>query len=116
MEAQSALNEDSLYAAIELMEGMPEIRFPQCPWGNGEMSLLAALDRFQTRVNEVKALSPEERAWQMESWSTVIYGCGGWHRYYLRLDGKVYFSKRHSNNQGIADATALGFNLWEERL
>lgn len=38
-----------------------------------------------------------------------IYGSGGWHRYYLRADGYVYFSKFHATEEAIQDAEALGF-------
>ncbi len=41
----------------------------------------------------------------------VIYGCGGWHRYYVRLNGCVCFSARHGRNK-IAAAKAAGFEIF----
>ena len=40
-----------------------------------------------------------------------IYGHGGWHRYYLRLDGYVYFSEKHAHEPAISNAKALGFRI-----
>lgn len=42
----------------------------------------------------------------------VIYGSGGWNRYFVRGDGRLIFSKRHSGNkERIKLAKALGFDV-----
>jgi len=46
----------------------------------------------------------------------VIYGDGGWNRYYVRVSGEVCFSKHHAawpKDESIADAQAAGFDLFE---
>ena len=48
-----------------------------------------------------------------ESSSVVIYGFGGWSRYFVTLGGEVVFSRRHSENRpaAIARAKAQGFRI-----
>jgi hypothetical protein len=41
----------------------------------------------------------------------VIYGLGGWNRYFVRPTGEVRFSARHSNGSGVDRAIAAGFEV-----
>lgn len=47
-----------------------------------------------------------------EQTTQVIYGVGGWHRYVLREDGEVTFSKYHCPSEEIcARAREVGFSV-----
>lgn len=42
----------------------------------------------------------------------VIYGTGGWNRYYVRGSGEVHFSVHHSTEKNRQKAAAQGFPLF----
>lgn len=44
-----------------------------------------------------------------DSNKTILYGAGGFHRYYINEDGTVRFSHRHALPDAIAKALSLGF-------
>ena len=46
-----------------------------------------------------------------DSTQIVIYGEGGWTRYYVRGDGSVVFSERHSAPKSLERAKAAGFTI-----
>ena len=42
----------------------------------------------------------------------TIYGQGGWHRYYIKGNGGVGFSRGHAMDEGIQSAQKAGFSLF----
>jgi hypothetical protein len=43
----------------------------------------------------------------------VIYGRGGWNRWYVDYKGEIHFSARHATPKVSADiARGYGFNVW----
>jgi hypothetical protein len=44
-----------------------------------------------------------------ETLSDTIYGAGGYHRYIVRYDGEIVFSRYHSRPVRIEDAERAGF-------
>ena len=46
-----------------------------------------------------------------DSNKTIIFGGGGWNRYYVDRDGTVRFSRRHSCEPLITKAITLGFKV-----
>lgn len=45
-------------------------------------------------------------------YGAIIYGAGGWNRYYVTHSGEVVFSASHSNGGGIEKAEQVGFRIW----
>lgn len=43
--------------------------------------------------------------------TAVIYGAGGYNRYFIREDGRIVFSVSHSTSEGRKKAEAAGFDL-----
>ena len=41
----------------------------------------------------------------------AIYGASGYHRYIVRGDGRIVFSRYHATAEGIAKALAAGFDV-----
>ncbi|MDD5050950.1 MAG: hypothetical protein PHV93_04430 [Candidatus Pacebacteria bacterium] len=95
---------------------------------SGEFDVASALNALREEqrkslgINQNRPLeSAEEIKWQGMSpdrphWKRTIYGDGGWHRYFLRSDGSVHFSRSHMKAVGdeetMRKVTSLGFNLW----
>ena len=42
----------------------------------------------------------------------IVYGSGGWHRYFIEPDGSIYFSRGHKSfNDDLAKIEAMGFGI-----
>ena len=77
------------------------------------ITLEDALDWAITAV-EGPPRNDSSRSWKVTKTgykSKVIYGRGGWHRYFVK-GNEVVFSARHSNAEGIAKAEEVGFIIW----
>lgn len=80
--------------------------------------------RFKQAYEEmIKKLSPDELKYRREigygvgiEGNSAIYGDGGFHRYFVRSDGNIVFSKSHSFGERITKARDAGFTIsGEER-
>lgn len=49
--------------------------------------------------------------WILKDFGAVIYGYGGHNRYFLRGNGTVEFSARHSSAKDVVKARELGFKV-----
>lgn len=79
----------------------------------GEWSLKGAREEYEKlRQRIIAEKDPLEKAHMMAHQSTgiIIYGSGGWHRYYVRSDGNVVFSAGHGP-RGVERAKAEGFGI-----
>jgi hypothetical protein len=111
MEEQHIGRMEDLIIALELME----------PFGmaakTGTYSLADAIDHY----HKIHAKISADEYWreyhgkggpgENHVCGEAIYGNGGWHRYYLRLDGYIYFSEHHAHEPAISNAKALGFRI-----
>lgn len=52
-----------------------------------------------------------ERFSQDDRFSYVIYGDGGWNRYFIRNDGRVAFSRHHGYKHSLELAERVGFDI-----
>ena len=96
---------EDLRIALDLME-------PRGMAGEtGPYTLASAIEHYHRLHAEIAADEPMREYYGNCVCGEAIYGNGGWHRYYLRLDGYVYFSTFHSHERAIADARSLGFRL-----
>jgi|15BtaG_2_1085339.scaffolds.fasta_scaffold01248_7 hypothetical protein len=50
-----------------------------------------------------------QQLWELDQIPYVIYGDGGWNRYYVGDDGEVWFSSQHATVPDIMKARGLGF-------
>ena len=96
---------DELRAALELIEpgGMVETT------NSSHVSLDHALAEYRRILAD-----PDELREYRETFTIVggpIYGHGGMHRYYLRIDGHLYFSARHASPRATRNAECLGFRI-----
>ena len=87
--------------------------------GQGSETTYAfALSHWKKRQVKLDELwDHDPAAWEddMESNSpigAVIYGEGGWTRWFVRLDGEVTLSRWNSNPEVCKKAEALGFRLY----
>lgn len=56
--------------------------------------------------------SLEEEGEEPEFYGNIIYGDGGWNRYFVRSDGEIFFSSRHTRSQEtILKAQEAGFQI-----
>ena len=98
-------NPDEIRVALELME----------PFGMASKSD-DCIYSLAHSVAEYRRLHAEISAGERDNDGNAacggaIYGNGGWHRYYLRLDGYIYFSSFHASESRVRDAEALGFRI-----
>ena len=74
-----------------------------------------ALNTWIAYVEEAETFDPEyakTERFKMEGIGVVIYGEGGWNRYYVRGSGEIVFSKHHSSSQEKVDkAKEIGFGI-----
>lgn len=65
---------------------------------------------FLTRLKDAE--DEEERKWIQDMYGQVIYGVGGYNRYFVRGDGRLIFSKSHSiSDEKTKLAESLGFDI-----
>ena len=97
---------EELHAALELMEpfGMAS-KSDDCP-----QSLAVSVAEYR-RLRAEHSVSYLRAEFGNLTCGEAIYGCGGVHRYYLKIDGYIYFSAHHAGSKAIRDAEALGFRI-----
>lgn len=69
--------------------------------GNG-FNVREALDKLASAQNSDR--KPDDSV-------CVIYGRGGWNRYFVRVSGEVVFSRAHGLPQDTAKAETFGFQV-----
>lgn len=90
---------EEFLAAFELLEGVAALQ------NKGEYSLEEVQRLFHERDEDEEA-RPDSPT------GLILYGAGGWHRYYVLCSGEVVFSRHHSIPERQRDAADLGFRLW----
>ena len=86
-------NYDEVKIALELMEGKSIAN------ATGSLSLNDAFKAFENKNQDLCGSSV-----------AIIYGLGGIHRYFVRKDGTIHFSKYHMGFKDVTkDAESLGF-------
>ena len=89
--------------ALELMEGFA------IAYGIGPCSINNALLEFDKYLDRKKEFPDMDDPVSV----AIIYGLGGQHRYYLRPDGTIKFSKFHMGWKDVsAYASSLGFIVY----
>lgn len=53
----------------------------------------------------------DDCTWESPERGVVVYGFGGCHRFYVREDGVVDYSRSHSGAEAAEQAAALGFRI-----
>ncbi|MNR71695.1 hypothetical protein D3C71_23280 [compost metagenome] len=104
------IDDANCLALLAQMEGPAWVRLqqarPERPYSF--LYLLAAWTASQEAQH--RAVGAEARDF-LEHGEPVIYGEGGYHRYVLRTDGELVFSRSHAREVNVARAQALGFAL-----
>ena len=102
-----------LLAALGLMEGDAS----PLPWwldidSKVRHSLGSVYHQWRALIRQHGGIEETLRHHNAESseWET-IYGRGGMHRYALRVDGSVWFSRRHASKAASERARSAGFQL-----
>jgi hypothetical protein len=67
--------------------------------------------REPTGFNVLSALAELHKGYLTDCYGSVIYGSGGWNRWCLMGDGRVRFSKHHSEKYACEAASNLGFDV-----
>jgi len=108
------------FQAVGIIEGLSWHRDQAASEARGsEYSYAFALSHWKKRrvkLDELFRSDPDEAAYEVEENRTigaVIYGTGGMNRWYVRLDGEVVFSVRHSSEKMCEHAERLGFELFK---
>jgi hypothetical protein len=109
--------EEDLEAAFDLMEGKGFFRMSASD--DHEHTVKKARERLTKYLKELE--EDDDPEWTLEErekdkmyWSHCIYGCGGWHRYFVRGDGTIDFSAFHANfpkDKKAQDASDVGFRI-----
>lgn len=77
---------------------------------NADVELDEALKAMEGYREKLQVTPLEERP--SVEWKHVVYGLGGWHRYYVGLEtGEVWFSSRHASDEAVRLAQAVGFAI-----
>ena len=72
------------------------------------------LTTTESRPESVKgalAFIEEAKKMQGESPTVVVYGNYGFHRYFIKGDGEVLYSRMHGLEEDAEQATRLGFTI-----